>query len=86
LEQSDAGSRCAVRKHMGKETARRKAASRRKRFVLFASGAALGSALGLIVGSVLTFWIGEGAARAIQRGLRRLGGDDGRPHFDLLMQ
>lgn len=48
---------------MGKETTRRKAASRRKRFVLFASGAALGSALGLIAGSVLTFWLGEGAAR-----------------------
>ncbi|WP_232280567.1 hypothetical protein [Chloroflexus aggregans] len=46
----------------------------------------MGSALGLIVGSVLMFWLGEGAVRAIQRGLRRLGGDDGRPHFDLLMQ
>ncbi len=71
---------------MGKETSRRKVASQRKRLVLFASGAALGSALGLIIGSVLTFWLGEGALRAVQRGLRRLGGDDGRPHFDLLMQ
>lgn len=71
---------------MGKETSRRRVASQRKRLVLFASGAALGSALGLIIGSVLTFWLGEGALRAVQRGLRRLGGDDGRPHFDLLMQ
>lgn len=65
---------------------RRSAASRRKRVVLFASGAALGSALGLVIGSLLTFWLGEGTVRAIQRGIRRLGGDDGHPHFDLLAQ
>jgi hypothetical protein len=65
---------------------RRKAASRRKRFILFVSGAALGSALGLVVGSVLTFWLGEGTLRALQRGVRRLGGDDGQPNFDLLLQ
>lgn len=65
---------------------RRKAAYRRKRFILFASGAAIGSALGLVLGSLLTFWLGEGTVRAIQRGLRRLGGDDGHPHFDLLLQ
>ncbi len=71
---------------MNKATPRRRAASRRKRVILFASGAALGSALGLIVGSALTFWLGEGTVRALQRGLRRLGGDDGHPHFDLLAQ
>jgi hypothetical protein len=46
----------------------------------------VGSALGLVVGSLLTFWLGEGTLRALQRGLRRLGGDDGQPHFDLLLQ
>ena len=71
---------------MNKVPPRRKAASRRKRFILFASGAAVGSALGFIVGSALTFWLGEGTARALQRGIRRLGGDDGHPHFDLLAQ
>ena len=71
---------------MSKATPRRKAASRRKRVILFASGAALGSALGLIVGSALTFWLGDGTVRALQRGIRRLGGDDGHPHFDLLAQ
>jgi integral membrane sensor domain MASE1 len=71
---------------MNKVTPRRKAASRRKRFILFASGAALGSALGIIVGSVLTFWFGDGTVRAVQRGMRRLGGDDSHPHFDLLAQ
>jgi hypothetical protein len=65
---------------------RRKAASRRKRFILFASGAALGSALGLVIGSLLTFWLGEGTVRAVQRGMRRLGGDDSHPNFDLLLQ
>ncbi|GAB4442936.1 MAG: hypothetical protein OHK0015_42200 [Chloroflexi bacterium OHK40] len=54
--------------------------------LLFASGAALGSALGLIVGSLLTFWLGEGTVRALQRGLRRLSGDDSHPNFDLLLQ
>lgn len=71
---------------MTRATPRRRAASRRKRFILFASGAALGSALGLVVGSALTFWLGEGTVRALQRGLRRLGGDDSSPHFDLLAQ
>lgn len=65
---------------------RRKAASRRKRFILFASGAALGSALGLVVGSLLTFWLGEGTVRAVQRGIRRISGDDSHPNFDLLLQ
>ena len=46
--------------------------NRSKRYALFALGAALGSAFGLILGSLLTFWIGEGTLRAIQRGLRRL--------------
>lgn len=71
---------------MRKASLHRIAVSRRKRFVLFAAGAAFGSALGLVVGSVLTFWVGENTLRAVQRGLRRLGGDDGHPSFDLLLQ
>jgi hypothetical protein len=54
--------------------------------VFFATGAAMGSALGLVVGSLLTFWIGDGTLRAIQRGIRRISGDDGHPSFDLLLQ
>ncbi|MFN8568788.1 MAG: hypothetical protein U0Z44_15030 [Kouleothrix sp.] len=38
---------------------------------MFALGAAL-AALGLILGSLLTFWIGEETLRTIQRGLRQL--------------
>lgn len=54
--------------------------------ILFASGAALGSALGLVLGSLLTFWLGDGTMRALQRGMRRLSGDDSHPNFDLLLQ
>jgi hypothetical protein len=71
---------------MSKALPRRRAASRRKRVILFAAGAALGSALGLVVGSILTFWLGDGTVRAVQRGIRRISGDDGHPNFDLLLQ
>ncbi|HEX9438974.1 MAG TPA: hypothetical protein VF909_04790 [Roseiflexaceae bacterium] len=60
--------------------------NRRKRYALFAIGAALGSALGLILGSLLTFWIGEETVRAIQRSFRRLTGGDDRPNFEMLLQ
>jgi hypothetical protein len=56
------------------------------RYDLFALGAALGSAIGIILGSLLTFWIGEETLRAIQRGLRRLTGGDDRPNFEMLLQ
>jgi hypothetical protein len=56
------------------------------RYLLFALGAAVGSALGLILGSLLTFWIGEETLRAIQRGFRRLTGGDDRPNFEMLLQ
>lgn len=59
---------------------------RRTRYLLFGLGAALGSAIGLILGSLLTFWIGEGTLRAIQRGLRRLMGDGDHPNFEMLLQ
>ena len=71
---------------MSKALPSRRAVSRRKRMILFAAGAALGSALGLVVGSLLTFWLGDGTLRAIQRGIRRISGDDGHPSFDLLLQ
>lgn len=53
--------------------------------LLFGIGAAVGSALGIILGSLLTFWIGEGTLRAVQRGLRRLTGGD-HPDFEALLQ
>lgn len=60
--------------------------SNRTRYLLFGLGAALGSAVGLILGSLLTFWIGEETLRAIQRGFRRLTGDGDHPNFEMLLQ
>ncbi|MEM8533433.1 MAG: hypothetical protein AAGF95_21515 [Chloroflexota bacterium] len=59
---------------------------RRTRYLLFGIGAALGSAIGLILGTVLTFWIGEETLRAIQNGVRRLTGDGDEPNFEMLLQ
>ncbi|MDZ4720265.1 MAG: hypothetical protein SH847_17565 [Roseiflexaceae bacterium] len=56
------------------------------RYMLFALGAAVGSALGIVLGSLLTFWIGEGTLRAVQRILRRLTGSDDQPNFEMLLQ
>jgi len=46
----------------------------------------LGGAFGLVVGSLLTFWLGEGTVRAVQRIVRRLSGEDDQPSFELLLQ
>lgn len=59
---------------------------RRTRYLLFGLGAALGSAIGLILGSLLTFWVGEETVRAVQRGLRRLTGGEDHPNFEMLLQ
>lgn len=56
------------------------------RYILFALGAALGSAFGLVVGSLLTFWLGEETVRAVQHVLRRITGEDDHPSFELLLQ
>ncbi len=60
--------------------------SKHTRVLLFGLGAALGSAIGLILGSLLTFWFGDETVRVIQRSLRRLTGDDDRPNFEMLLQ
>lgn len=61
-------------------------ASKRTRYVIFGLGAALGSAVGLILGSLLTYWIGEETVRMIQRAFRRTTGGDDRPNFEMLLQ
>jgi hypothetical protein len=60
--------------------------SKRTRYVLFGIGAALGSAVGLVLGSLLAYWIGDEAVRAIQRGFRKITGGDDRPNFEMLLQ
>ncbi len=53
--------------------------------LIFSLGAAIGSALGIVLGSLLTFWIGEETLRVAQRGLRRLTNGD-HPNFEMLLQ
>jgi hypothetical protein len=56
------------------------------RYILFAVGAAFGSALGLVTGAILMLWLGEGATRLFRRLLRRFPRDDEHPDFRLLLQ
>ncbi len=50
-------------------------------------GAALGSAVGLIIGVVLMFWYGERIQQCMQRGVRRISGNnDDRPNLDVFLQ
>ncbi len=60
--------------------------SARDRYMLFALGAAAGSAIGLIIGAVLSFWLGEDAVDGLRRTLRRLLGRDDQPNFELFLQ
>ncbi len=60
-------------------------ASKRTHYMIFGLGAAVGSAVGLVLGSILTYWLGEGTVRLIQRAFRRLSGGD-RPNFEMLLQ
>jgi len=55
-------------------------------YLLFALGAAAGSALGLVIGSLLTYWLGEEAVQAVGRALRRLTGQGDKPNFELFLQ
>lgn len=64
----------------------RKRFVRRKRYMFFALGAAVGSACGLVLGSLLTFWLGEETVRVVQRGVRRVSGRHQGPSLDLLTQ
>jgi divalent metal cation (Fe/Co/Zn/Cd) transporter len=58
----------------------------RDRYVLFALGAATGSAVGLIVGALISFWLGEEAVDGLKRAFRRLLGRDRHPNFELFLQ
>jgi hypothetical protein len=60
--------------------------TKRDHYILFALGAAAGSAVGLVLGSVLAYWLGDDTVRAIGRGLRRLAGRDPEPNFELFLQ
>ncbi len=61
-------------------------ASSRDRYMLFALGAAAGSAVGLIIGALVSFWLGEEAAEGLKRMMRRLLGRDDHVNFELFLQ
>lgn len=61
-------------------------ANSRDRYVLFALGAAAGSAVGLIVGALVSFWLGEEAAEGLKRMVRRMFGHDDHVNFELFLQ
>ncbi len=58
----------------------------RDRYLLFAIGAATGSAVGLIIGAVMSFWLGDEAVEGLKRSVRRLLGRDDHPNFELFLQ
>jgi hypothetical protein len=61
-------------------------ANSRDRYLLFALGAAAGSAVGLIIGAFVSFWLGEEAAEGLKRTVRRLLGRDDHVNFELFLQ
>ena len=58
----------------------------RDRYLLFALGAATGSAVGLIIGALASFWLGEEAVDGLKRAVRHLLGRDRQPNFELFLQ
>ena len=58
----------------------------RDRYVLFALGAAAGSAVGLVIGALVSFWLGDEAAEGLKRMMRRLLGHDDHVNFELFLQ
>jgi hypothetical protein len=61
-------------------------ATARDRYVLFALGAATGSALGLVIGALISFWLGDEAVDGLKRAFRHLLGRNQQPNFELFLQ
>lgn len=61
-------------------------ATARDRYLLFALGAAAGSAVGLIIGALISFWLGDEAVDGLKRAFRHLLGRDQQPNFELFLQ
>jgi hypothetical protein len=51
----------------------------------FLAGLLIGSACGLVLGSALGFELRPDRIRALKRLVRRLTGEDDRPHYDLMV-
>ncbi|NBU64962.1 MAG: hypothetical protein EBS29_10750 [Chloroflexia bacterium] len=57
--------------------------SGRSQIMAFSLGAAIGSAVGLILGSLLTYWIGDEAIKSLRNNWKR---QPDQPNFEKLLQ
>jgi uncharacterized membrane protein len=53
---------------------------------VFGAGVSLGMFAGILIGSLVTLWLGEAAMDLIHRALDRMTGRRERVHFELLLQ
>jgi hypothetical protein len=53
---------------------------------VFGAGVSLGMCAGIVIGSLVTLWLGEAALEVTHRTLDRLFGRRERVHFELLLQ
>jgi uncharacterized membrane protein len=53
---------------------------------LFGAGVSLGMFAGIVIGSVVTLWLGEAVLDAAHRTLERMSGKRDRVNFELLLQ
>lgn len=53
---------------------------------VFGAGVSLGVFAGLVIGSLVTWWLGEAALGLLHRAAERLFGRRDRIHFELLLQ
>ena len=53
---------------------------------VFGAGVSLGMFAGILIGSLVTWWVGEAVLGLLHRALERLFGRRERIHFELLLQ
>jgi hypothetical protein len=53
---------------------------------VFGAGVSLGMFAGIVIGSVVTLWVGEAALELVHRTFERLGGRHDQVNFELLLQ
>jgi hypothetical protein len=53
---------------------------------IFGAGVSLGMCAGIVIGSLVTLWLGEAVLDLAHRTLDRLSGRRERPNFELLLQ
>jgi hypothetical protein len=53
---------------------------------VFGAGVSLGMLAGILIGSLITLWLGEAAIDLLHRTLDRMSGRRERVHFELLLQ